>query len=184
MNIEKTDEEFLPSLNMRFKLRDDLFLRFAASETVVRPDFDDLNPATTLTAPGPTLPGQGTGGNPDLENQKAMNGDLSLEWYFGAGGLLSGGIFYRDIETTCRSSLPRKSLRAQEFEVSRPRGTDATLKGFGSRLHAVLRHVAGFWSGFGTQINYTWWIRMRKHRICDGSDWADFPRCRCNECVR
>jgi iron complex outermembrane recepter protein len=155
VSIQKTDEELLPSLNMRFKLREDLFLRFSASETAVRPDFNDLNPATTLTAPGPTLPGQGTGGNPDLENQKALNGDLTLEWYFGDGGLLSGGVFYRDIENYVQIFSATETIGGQDFEVSRPRGTDATLEGVELSYTQFFDMLPGFWSGFGTQVNYT-----------------------------
>lgn len=155
VSIAKSDDAVLPSLNMRFKFRDDLFLRFSASETMVRPNFADLNPATVLTAPGPTLPGQGSGGNPDLDSQKALNGDLTLEWYFGQGGLLSGGVFYRDIENYVQIFSATERIGNQDFEVSRPRGTDATLKGVELSYTQFFDMLPGFLSGFGTQLNYT-----------------------------
>jgi iron complex outermembrane recepter protein len=155
ITLDQSESDLLPSLNLRFKLADDLFLRLSGSETIVRPDFDDLNPGTTLTAPGPTLPGQGVGGNPNLESQKALNGDLTLEWYFGSGSLLSGGVFYRDIDNYVQIFSATELISGQRFEVSRPRGTDATLKGFEFSYTQFFDMLPGWLSGLGTQVNYT-----------------------------
>jgi TonB-dependent receptor len=155
VTIDKSESDLLPSLNLRFKFRDDLFLRLSGSETMVRPNFADLNPGTVLTAPGPTLPGQGSGGNPDLDSQKALNGDLTLEWYFGDGGLLSGGVFYRDIENYVQIFSATELINGQSFEVSRPRGTDAKLEGLELAYTQFFDMLPGWLSGFGAQLNYT-----------------------------
>ncbi|MBI1684980.1 TonB-dependent receptor [Caulobacter hibisci] len=39
----------LPSLNLRLKARDNIFIRFAASKNIVRPDFYQMDPSVTLS---------------------------------------------------------------------------------------------------------------------------------------
>jgi TonB-dependent receptor len=46
-------------------------------------------------------------------------------------------------------------INGQEFEVSRPRGTDATLKGLELSYTQFFDMLPGWLSGFGTQLNYT-----------------------------
>jgi TonB-dependent receptor len=154
-NIDKTDDYVLPSFNVRFGLRDDLDLRFAASKTMVRPDFEDLNPGTTLTSPGPTLTGQGTGGNPNLESPESTNADVSLEWWFRPGSALTGGVFYRDIKDYIQIFNNPEIIGGSTYQVSRPRNTDAELQGFEVAYTQFFDVLPGWWSGWGVQLNYT-----------------------------
>jgi iron complex outermembrane recepter protein len=153
--IDKSDNYVLPSFNVRLKLQDNLDLRFAASKTVVRPDFDDLNPGTFLTAPGPTLPGQGTGGNPNLESPESGNADVTLDWFFQPGSALTGSVFYRDIKDYIQIFNNPEVINGQTFQVSRPRNTDAKLKGLEVSYTQFFDMLPSWLSGFGLQLNYT-----------------------------
>ena len=152
VNIDKTDNDTLPSVNVRFTLKEDLLLRLAASQTVNRPRFLDLNPQTSLRrTSGNTLPGQGDGGNPNLDSPKATNVDLSLEWYFRAGlgtgrrrvrsrhrrlhpaVQFSGDVPREHADRSAAVHLPGHAAAQYRRETARSRGC----------LHAVLRHVAG-----------------------------------------
>jgi TonB-dependent receptor len=154
--IDQSDDYVLPSFNARFKFRDDLHLRIAGAKTTVRPDFDDLNPGTALTSPGPTLPGQGQGGNPNLESPESTNADLSLEWYFRPGSSLTGGLFYRDISDYIQTFNNPEVINGQTFQVSRPRNTDAELQGVEAAYTQFFDMLPGWLSGFGLQLTYTY----------------------------
>jgi TonB-dependent receptor len=155
VSIDNSDDYVLPSFNLRLKLQDDLHLRLAGSKTVVRPNFADLNPGTSLTSPGPTLPGQGVGGNPDLESPESLNADVTLEWYFRPGASLTGGIFYRDISDYIQIFSNPETFGGSVFQVSRPRNTDAELQGLEVAYTQFFDMLPGWLSGFGVQLNYT-----------------------------
>jgi TonB-dependent receptor len=154
--IDKTDTDLLPSINARLKFQDDLHLRLALFKTITRPNFRDLNPQRVLTAPGPTLPGQGFGGNPNLDNVEAKSADLSLEWYFSPGSLFSTTIFYRDIKGYIQTFVTPETINGQVFQVSRPESSGSgDMKGAEFAYTQFFDKLPGFWSGFGAQLNYT-----------------------------
>ena len=65
-----------------------------------RPEFDAIVPTSVLTiADNPVIGSIGTLsiGNPDLEARASSNLDMSLEWYFDEGALLSAAVFRKDI---------------------------------------------------------------------------------------
>jgi TonB-dependent receptor len=90
----------LPSLTLRYELDDDKLLRFAASRTIARPEFGDVAPVAEIELEdsdgGIAL--QAEIGNPELDPYDVVNLDAAFEWYFGDVGLLSVGVFYKDIE--------------------------------------------------------------------------------------
>ncbi|GFE79234.1 hypothetical protein GCM10011487_12340 [Steroidobacter agaridevorans] len=93
---------FLPALNVNYRLADNLVARFAASKTMSRPQIDSLRPGFKVTESvwgddrvraGNTI----TLYNPQLDPLESVNLDVSLEWYFDAGALLSMGLFHKDM---------------------------------------------------------------------------------------
>ncbi len=83
--------DLLPSLAASWALREDMFLRFGASQTVSRPDFRELSPATFNDVTG----GRQFFGNPDLRRALLRHVDLRWEWFPTAGELVSVGVFYK-----------------------------------------------------------------------------------------
>lgn len=83
---------------------DSLQLRLAASCTVTRPDFGDLNPNLVLGAPllgalAPTVPRSSqTGGNPFLQPFESWNYDASVEYFFSRSGFAALTVFRRDLD--------------------------------------------------------------------------------------
>jgi iron complex outermembrane recepter protein len=93
-----TYNDVLPSANLKLDLTQDLVARFAASETMTRPDYSALAGFTNLTPPGVAgSVGGGSGGNPDLKPIRSTNFDAGLEWYFAKRSLLSATAFYMDL---------------------------------------------------------------------------------------
>ena len=85
----------LPSLNLRFELREDVVLRFSANKSVTRPTFENLSPGLDIFNPTNRL---ARSGNPDLQAYEAANYDLGLEWYFADGGAVYVGGFAKTID--------------------------------------------------------------------------------------
>ncbi len=161
--------EVLPSLNLRLHLRDDLQLRFAASRAMVRPDFNQMQPYTTLTvnfqADGYTLdpntPYTGTGGNPNLRPIKADQFDASLEWYFAPQGSLTGAVFYKKIKDYIYSGVSTESFTNNgetiEFDVTRQmNGEEGDVQGFEVAYQQFFDFLPGAFAGLGVQANYTY----------------------------
>ncbi len=157
LTVDKTDTEYLPSLNVRFELTDDLDLRFGAARTVTRPFFGDLNPAVSLTTPAVGVPGTGSGGNPLLDNVQADSFDLSLEWYFDDGSLFSLTGFYRDITGFVVRTSANETINGQVFAVTRPQSAGAgELKGLEGSVTHFFDDLPEPFSGFGVQLNATY----------------------------
>jgi len=58
-----------------------------------RPTLTQLSPTVTASGANSTI----TENNPNLDPFRSNNYDLSAEWYFSQGGLLSTTVFYKDI---------------------------------------------------------------------------------------
>lgn len=94
-------DNILPSGNITVNLSDDLILRAAYSETIVRPLNRDNSPAQTVsvstdsTDPNPI---KASLGNNNLQPYNANSYDISLEWYNRPGGAFTVALFQKDIE--------------------------------------------------------------------------------------
>jgi TonB-dependent receptor len=98
----------LPSLNLVAEPIDDLLFRFGMARVMSRPNLGFLAPGATVNVSG-TSNFVVNGGNPALAPTTADAVDLSVEWYFTEGGLLSGAFFMRDIDSfvqTVRETRP------------------------------------------------------------------------------
>ncbi|MFM8617344.1 MAG: TonB-dependent receptor domain-containing protein [Opitutaceae bacterium] len=92
-----------PSLHLNFNATENLVVRGAYARTYGRPDYANIVPNTSVTqdddlnaAPGTTL-GRITYSNIGLKPWTADNYDLSLEYYTPQGGILSGGVFWKEV---------------------------------------------------------------------------------------
>lgn len=87
---------WLPAVVGRWDINQGLVLRAAWTRTLGRPDYDQIAPISTFSRDGSL--GYLTIGNAGLKPRRSTNYDLSLEWYFGPGDLLSAALFYKDIK--------------------------------------------------------------------------------------
>jgi TonB-dependent receptor len=156
---DTSSTDVLPSLNLRYALSDDLSLVGAASKTISRPNFDQLNPSTVYFMKSDTGIDRGDGGNPNLKNIESDNYDVSLEWYFGDSSSLTGGYFYRAIDgyiSNASAYERRNSTDPVDYYVTRPvNGGDGSLKGIEIAYTQFFTDLPGAWSGLGVQLNGT-----------------------------
>ncbi len=88
----------LPSLNLVFDVTDDFLIRLGYADVMARPSLGNLTPGGSLDSfNGP--PYQYSAGNPGLDPYRATNLDISLEWYFMDGALLSLAYFDKDVDS-------------------------------------------------------------------------------------
>lgn len=93
--------DYLPSMNAAWEFVPDTLLRVAASRVIARPQLAALTPGTTSFPTGlnATAAPSITVGNPFLSPYRASNYDVSLEHYFGRGGLISVGYFVKNLDS-------------------------------------------------------------------------------------
>jgi len=154
---DKNDLELLPSLNTRLQLSDDLFLRFALSRTVTRPQFSQLDPGLSLSASTATLLGSGTSGNPHLSPEKSDNVDLSLEDYFGAQNALTGALFYRRVNGYIQNAIAPETIAGITYQVTLPTNAPAGhIAGAEVSYTQFFTGLPGILNGLGVQTNGTY----------------------------
>lgn len=99
-NVNKDYDHLLPSLNVKYTPSDELVARFAFTQTIARPTFGDSAAFQIIESEisADETERKAEVGNPDLEPYESNNFDLSLEYYPGNIGVLSAGLFYKDID--------------------------------------------------------------------------------------
>ncbi len=153
---------FLPSINLRAEVTDNLFLRAAAAKQLTRPALAQLAPNLTLqiqTATGLV----GSAGNPELEPLRSTSYDLGLEYYFSganyayvAGFLKKVDGFIQTVTSTEPVSLPDFPGFTQA-QITRPRnGDDGTIKGVEVGFQSFFDFLPSPFDGLGAQVNYTY----------------------------
>ena len=156
----------LPSFNINFGLRENLYLRFGAARVMSRPNPADLSPSVSI----PQGQGNsGTSGNPDLNPFEADQFDLSAEWYIDQINTLTGAIFYKDVKnfiTRTRTTYPSTVDNNEDgviddlddVSIIRPvNGGTAEITGVEIAWQGTLDSVSdSWWGGFGGQLNYTY----------------------------
>ncbi|MDC7677207.1 TonB-dependent receptor domain-containing protein [Asticcacaulis machinosus] len=93
----------LPAANVTFEVFENLYIRAAAAKVMARPSLGVLSPQiTAINIPsGTDLSAYGTlsVGNPKLAPYRGKSFDVSAEWYFTQGGLISLGWFRKEIDS-------------------------------------------------------------------------------------
>lgn len=93
---DKTQKKYsgvYPSLNLKYELNEENFLRLASSKTVTLPEFKELAPFEYVS---PT--GRITKGTPTLKESINYNLDLKWEYFMNPGDIISLTGFYKRIE--------------------------------------------------------------------------------------
>lgn len=167
--------DWLPSLNLRFFLQPNLYLRLAASRAIYRPQFYQLSSfaqlAINLDANGfPINYGTasqepvftGTGASPDLHSQKADQFDATLEYYFGNLGQLSADVFYKRISgyivaLPTTETFTNADGVSQDFVLTRYVNSDkGTVKGAEFAYQQFYDFLPRPLDGLGLEANLTY----------------------------
>lgn len=98
-------DDFLPSLNLVFDLKNSTVARFGVARTLVRPEMNDMRAGTSATFNVPQTGTVGSwsvdsAGNPQLQPWRANSFDLSLEKYFGKRSYLAAAVYDKQLLST------------------------------------------------------------------------------------
>lgn len=151
---------FLPSLNVKFGLTEDVILRLAGSRVLARPSMADIRNFLNIGLDGPAY--SASAGNPFLKPAIADQFDLSLEWYFARVGSLTLNGFYKEINNFFFQELTSREIVnngvTAEVVVRGPANFDGKgkIKGFEIAYQQTYDFLPGFLSGLGVNANYTY----------------------------
>lgn len=154
---DKVSSDYLnimPGLHVKYDLRENTLLRFAYTNTLARPNYFDLVPYREIED-GVEL----SIGNPELEATTSTNIDLMVEHYFGKVGILSGGVFYKDVS----NFIVNQSFTDYEFDgttwdnFSQPiNGGNASLIGAEFAFQRQMDFISPILKPVGLYFNYTY----------------------------
>ncbi len=101
VNFAKDYGNLLPSVNIRYKPSDNLILRAAYTEAIARPSFGDVTPTAEeieIEQDDDEISLEAQVGFPGLSPYESRNLDFSVEYYPENLGILSAGLFYKEID--------------------------------------------------------------------------------------
>jgi TonB-dependent receptor len=154
----ETDYSFLlPQLHLKYNATDFTNIRFAATRSYARPNFQEIIPSQEIELSAR----QGTIGNAALKPVSATNVDLMVEHYFGTVGIISGGLFYKRLDDFIFTRRFRTDnypgAQGIELELNQAQNGDgADLLGFELAYQQNLTFLPGFLKGFSVYANYTY----------------------------
>ncbi len=174
-----TDERWLPSLNLKWNLNDDMLIRFGYSEAITRPNIADLR--SDQTAYGPTTfivdnsdPNDPVvsdvllqrvvigGGNPNLEPITASNYDLSFEWYFDDDSNFTASVFKKDLDDIIifsQENIGSITLDGRTVPIDFSgliNQDEAEIHGLELAYTHFYDELPGLFGNLGVQANYTY----------------------------
>jgi len=148
-----SDDDWLPSLNAKLALTEQLQARFSASKVITRPNFDQLTPSLSLNANDRT----GYQGNPTLQPLSARQLDATLEYYMNSSDYVFGAAFYKKVDGFIQTSATALQYGGTSYTVSRPsNGQDGTIKGLELGYQGFFKNLPGMLAGLGVQANFTY----------------------------
>jgi iron complex outermembrane receptor protein len=105
--VSRNYHDVLPSINTVFEPADNFLVRASAAYVMARPDLINLLPGgATATVTGSNF--NVTENNPNLNPFRAKTADMSFEWYYSKGALISFAFFYKHLDSliqTVRQSI-------------------------------------------------------------------------------
>lgn len=157
---------YLPGLQARFAPREDIVVRAAWTNTIGRAAYESLVPLREFEIDpdgNGGFEGSVAEGNPDLDPLESMNFDLSFEWYLRPAGLVSVGIFYKDIDNPIYTQVTEieddfyEGRFFSELSIARPTNAESgEILGVELNLQQQFTALPSPFDGFGVSLNYTW----------------------------
>jgi TonB-dependent receptor len=165
--------KLLPNLNLRFDVSDSVQIRFAAAESLSRPDLYDITPRYKLSIndedeSGDITPDDCNGGNcliqrgnPDLDPYTAWNYDLTVMWDTPFDAFIAASIFYKDIDgfifDAISGPVTVPGYGDAQFFVQQPtNASPAKVSGFEIAIHQPFTFFPAPFDGLGAQLNYSY----------------------------
>ncbi|MEM8964058.1 MAG: TonB-dependent receptor [Acidobacteriota bacterium] len=146
------NDEILPSAHLRWALDEETNVRFAFTRSLARPNYEDLAPFSLILEED----GEIQRGNPNLDITTAWNYDIMWERYLSTVGIVSAGVFYKQIEDNIFFFTAEEDRNGDTFDVIQPRnGDSAEVIGLEVAYQNRFRNLPAPWDGLGLYFNAT-----------------------------
>lgn len=144
-------DHVLPALHARYAFNDSTQLRAAFTQSIVRPDFEQLSPAVVIDGDEAEF------GNPQLKALESTNLDIGIEHYFGHAGVLSAFAFAKDIDNFIYQVDVAGSGPWSTFDeaITFDNGDDAELTGLELAYSKQFTQLPAPWDGLLVSANAT-----------------------------
>ncbi len=147
----------LPSILFKYTPTEKIVARASFTSTLARPSFKDLIPGEVYDYNEEEI----IVGNPNIKNMVSNNVDLMFEYYTAGAGLLSAGVYYKDIKDFIVEASIKESFMdgADELEFKRKQSINAGngyLVGLEFALQQDLSFISETFKNFGVYANYTY----------------------------
>jgi TonB-dependent receptor len=154
--VKRSYNNFFPNLQFRYRLTQNSNLRLAYSQGLAYPNFFDQVPYSIINVDPSTK--SILRGNGYLDPTTSKNYDLLAEHFFKGIGILSGGVFYKDLDRFNFRSIGVVSGGTYDgYRYDEPvNGKGAKLYGAEVSWQQQFTFLPGFLSGFGIFGNYTY----------------------------
>ncbi|WDE05651.1 TonB-dependent receptor [Thalassomonas viridans] len=143
----------LPSLHVKYSPSENINYRLALTRTFARPDFGFISPGSTYREADFEL----EAGNPKVNPTYSNNIDLMVEYYFEDAGIVSAGLFYKDISDPIfqNSSLVTYNGTEGVRKFTPANGDNASLYGLEIAYNRSFGFISSAMDNFGIQTNVT-----------------------------
>ena len=185
ISVTNNYTNWLPNLNVNVHFGRPWVLRLAATRTITRPTFQQLNPSLHLDQPNGCSPGAsncfrtGSGGNPFLTPLRSNNYDASLEYYFSNTGYASVSAYRRDMRgfvINRQFQYPNPDpATGLPILISGPVNTQkATVNGFEAQVRTFFDFdFVPLWArSFGIEANVSYIDATAKYSLFSGGNAA------------
>ncbi len=159
--ISRSYTNAFPSIQARYELEPSTLLRASFSSTIARPGFQQINPSVVVSDASNTI----ATGNPNLKPTTADSYDLSWEHYLSHAGILSFGLFDKQIKNYIVATSYNEVFQQGNAQYPGLQGVTAisswenTSSGFarGFEFNYIEKYtnLPGIWSGLGINTNFT-----------------------------
>jgi TonB-dependent receptor len=172
----------LPGLHFKYSPVQNIVTRLSYSTNIGRPGPGQLVPTTLVNFENQTV----SSSNPSLKPQTANNFDFSAEYYFEPAGMVSAGVFLKEIKqfiyTAGGTIVPGGSDNGfgGEYEgfvsTTQYNGGFAKVKGVELNYSQQFTFLPGWWSGLGAFANVTWLNAEGNYGSGDAISLAPTPK--------
>jgi TonB-dependent receptor len=130
----------LPSALYRFSLDERTVIRASATNTLARPNYFDLVPYQEFNSDDNEV----KLGNPELAAATAWNFDLGAERYLSSLGIVSAGVFHKNINNFIYDNVYNDVFNGESYEVTKSEnGGTATVSGLELTFQRQLDFLPG-----------------------------------------
>ena len=168
---KKDYTDLFPSAHVRYDVSKSFLLRAGISTSIVRPQFAAASGSQSVNDIARTV----SGGNPNLQPTTSYDLDASAEYYMPSLGIVSAGVFYKDI----KDYIFKRSfvLVGGPYDGYRYSGSENIPKSHVAGLELSYNQqftaLPGLLGGFGIYANAT--ITSSRAQIRDG-ETTDLPK--------